>query len=444
MNPPAHGWNLTIPPKLWNQLHAHLFRGGEAEHGAVILAKTAHGPRGPRLLGHDVILAADGVDYVPGEHGHRALSPSFVRDAAVRARDQESVYFAVHPHPGLDRVGFSTIDLNSHQRGYPALGQITNQIVGGLVLTPHAAAGDLWLPDGNRSDLAELVIPAANLVRMRPSPARRAPTGMPGNRQSLLFGALGQETLRQMRVAVVGLGGVGSILIELLARLGVGSLTLIDDDLIDDTNLPRLPAAHVSDVGWPKTELSARNAQRANPDVVLTLINQRVEQPEARKALTMCDWIFLAADSDAARHWVNATVHQYLIPATQAGVKIPTNDRGTIGQIHAVSRLILPGIGCLWCNGLINPVQLAIDMQPEADRNAARYVEDIPAPSVITLNSIAAAEAANHFMLAVTGLHIDDTDYGSTVHLPRTRERVLQDPRRDPACRWCAHPGIPT
>jgi hypothetical protein len=56
-------------------------------------------------------------------------------------------------------------------------------------------------------------------------------------------------------------------------------------------------------------------------------------------------------------------------------------------------------------NQLIGPTELAIDMHPENERRTARYVEDIPAPSVIALSSIAAAEAVSHFMLAVTGLH---------------------------------------
>lgn len=47
---------------------------------------------------------------------------------------------------------------------------------------------------------------------------------------------------------------------------------------------------------------------------------------------------------------------------------------GTVGQIHAVVRLLIPGGGCLWCNGLIDPTELAVDMHPEAERAAARYV----------------------------------------------------------------------
>ncbi len=444
VNPPADGWTLVVPLRLWTTLQDHLFLDGD-EHGAVILAGLAEGPRGPRLLAREVILARDGIDYVAGETGYRALTPTFVRDAAVRARAEGLHYLAIHNHfdPGNHHiVGFSQTDLASHARGYPALRQITGRPVGAVVLTRTAGAGDLWLPDGDRVDLAEVVIPAGNLIRMRPRPA--VSSGVPDeqyDRQARLFGDLGQQVLGRMRVAVIGLGGVGSILVEGLARLGVGELLLVDDDIVDATNLPRLLGAEPDDVGKLKTVPAARNARRANPDIRLEVLPERVETPAARSALRTCDWIFLAADGQAARFWVNSAVNQYLIPAAQIGVKVPVNARGDIGLVHANSRLLLPGNGCLWCNGLINPTDLAVDMHPEHERQDARYVPGVPAPSVIALNGIAAMEGLNHFMLAVTGLHVDERDTDSMIHLPLARDRSPQLLRRDPSCPWCSQLG---
>jgi len=442
VNPPASGWSLTLPPRLWADLSRHLFSEDGDEHGAVILAGHTTGPRGPRLLGRELIIAADGTGYVPGHAGYRALAPDFVRDAAIRARDEKLAYLAVHNHSGTSTVTFSSIDMASHERGYPALRQITSQIVGGLVVTTQAAAGDLWLPDGSRADLAETVIPAGNLIRLHPRPDGRVTRDRLRDRQARLFGDQGQAALRRLRVAIAGLGGVGSIVVELLARLGVGELILIDDDTADATNLARLLAAGPSDPGEPKTALAARNARRANPDIRIVIIPERVQSITTRDALKSCDWIFLAADSNAARHWVNAAVQQYLIPATQIGIKIPVDANGDVGQIHAVTRLFMPGDGCMWCNQLIDPTELAIDMHPTGEREAARYVPGVPAPSVITLNALASAEGMNQFMLAVTGLHADDTDTMSVLHLPRRRQRTLQAHRQDPACSWCSPSGL--
>ena len=116
-------------------------------------------------------------------------------------------------------------------------------------------------------------------------------------------------------------------------------------------------------------------------------------------------------------------------------------ENGNIGQIHAVNRFLTPGSGCLWCNGLVDPTELAIEMHPEPERKAARYVTGVPAPSVIALNGLAVMEALNQFMLAITGLHDDPYDHASVLDLPRRRERALQDQRRDPTCTWCSLTG---
>lgn len=441
VNPPAAGWSLTIPPHLAEQLWAHLFPGDRDEHGAVILAARSPGPRGPRLLARELIIAADGQDYLEGTTSHRTLRAEFIRDAALRAGDERLAYLAIHNHGGTDKVGFSRIDLASHERGYPALRKITQQVVGGLVFAEQAAAGDLWLPDGSREPLAEVVIAGNNLTRLQPQPVPAPAADPEWDRQARVLGDRGQETLKRLRVAVVGLGGVGSQLVELLARSGVGELVLIDADRVDPANLPRLVAAEHADVGKLKIDLAARNARRANPDITLELVPSRVEAPQARDLLTTCDWIFLAADTDSARHWVNATVYQHLIPATQAGVKIPVTPAGDIGQIHIVTRFLLPGRGCMWCNELINPTQLAIDMQPDQEREQANYIPGVPAASVMALNGIAASEAVTHFMLAITGLHNDAWRAFDIRSRPRDQEHDSVSPRQDPDCSWCTTAG---
>jgi molybdopterin/thiamine biosynthesis adenylyltransferase len=69
----------------------------------------------------------------------------------------------------------------------------------------------------------------------------------------------------------------------------VGELVLIDDDIVDTTNLPRLLGATAADIGALKTEVAARNARRARPGIRLTVIPERIEAITARHALTTCD-----------------------------------------------------------------------------------------------------------------------------------------------------------
>ena len=186
VNPPSTGWSLSLRLRDWQTLNAHLFQDDD-EHGAVVLAEQVQGPRGPRLLARRVLLAKDGIDYVPGIHGYRALTATFVRDCIDLAASAEQVYLAVHNHDGRGRVSFSRTDLASHERGYPALRQITGQTVGAVVLAQGAATGDLWLPDGSRVEFAELVVAGNNLRRLRPHPSKQTPVVVAVDR-SLLAG----------------------------------------------------------------------------------------------------------------------------------------------------------------------------------------------------------------------------------------------------------------
>ena len=91
-------WSLRIPPDLMDQLTAHLFPGDGDEHGAVIAAGMAQTSRGVRLLASDLVLAEDGIDYVPGKRGYRMLTASFVTDNILRCASDRLVYLAVHCH----------------------------------------------------------------------------------------------------------------------------------------------------------------------------------------------------------------------------------------------------------------------------------------------------------------------------------------------------------
>ena len=183
-------------------------------------------------------------------------------------------------------------------------------------------------------------------------------------------------------------------------------------------------------------QVAARNARRANPSIVVDELIKEVHDPAVLVELRECDFIFLAADSNSARHFINQIVEESLVPGIQVGVKVPVDDDGVVGRIHIAIRPLIPGVGCLWCNQLIDATELAIDLQPEAVRKGARYVDDVPAPSVIALNAVAVSEAVNRFMMGMTGLLLDE-DSSYTMAFPRKRDTQLHAQRRDADCRFC-------
>jgi hypothetical protein len=105
-----------------------------------------------------------------------------------------------------------------------------------------------------------------------------------------------------------------------------------------------------------------------------------------------------------ARHVVNAICHQYLIPGFQVGAKVQVGSDGEVQEVYAVSRILGAGALCMWCSELIDPTALQQEaLAPELAR-AARYVDEIPSPSVITLNALSTAFALNDFLFMFTRL----------------------------------------
>src|ERR1700681_4120775 len=238
-------WRLVLSEKMKTELFAHLFPGDGDEHGAIILAGVCQSDRGLKLVARELHLAVDGKDYVPGRRGYRMLKGEFIQSRILRARDLKLAYLAIHNHGGSKSVGFSSDDFSSHERGYPSLVDISRGMpVGALVFARSAVAGDLWFEGKQRAPLKEAIVLGQRRQLLYPSPPQGTRTKRPEyDRQARLFGDTGQTILRSMRVGIIGLGGAGSVLAELLGRLGVGEFVLADPDRAEKTNLRRLLGA---------------------------------------------------------------------------------------------------------------------------------------------------------------------------------------------------------
>jgi molybdopterin/thiamine biosynthesis adenylyltransferase len=334
--------------------------------------------------------------------------------------------------------------------------------VGALVFAENAVAGDIWLPGERRVALAGADIVGASLRRLTPGMQRNVAKGESRyDRQARLFGDAGQNILAQCRVGIIGLGGVGSLLAEYLGRLGVGFFVLVDPERAEGTNIPRLTGATYWDAMSPwsdaggltwlqnvagrfakrKVVLARRNILRANPKARVEPIFGDFLEPEIAARFTDCDYLFLAADAMRARLLFNAIVHQYLVPGVQIGAKVRVDkESGEVLDIYSVVRPVTPDGGCLLCNRLINSAKLQEEGISAEDRKRQRYVDEpeVIAPSVITLNATAAAQAANDFLLYVTGLRDPAALPAYLRFQPQERRATYDALRKLPACTECS------
>ena len=136
------------------------------------------------------------------------------------------------------------------------------------------------------------------------------------SRTQLLLGQVGMERLFQARVAVFGIGGVGGYTVEALARSGVGTLDLIDDDRVCLTNLNRQILATRKTVGQYKVDVAAERIHEINPDAVVnTYKTFYAHQTAEQFDFTQYDYVVDAIDTVTGKL-------ELIMQAQQAGTPI--------------------------------------------------------------------------------------------------------------------------
>lgn len=115
-----------------------------------------------------------------------------------------------------------------------------------------------------------------------------------------LLGESGLAALARARVAVFGIGGVGSYAVEALARSGVGAIDLIDNDTVSPSNLNRQLIALHSTVGQPKVEVAAARVQDIHPACVVRT-HQLFYTPDSAFDLSVYDYVIDAIDTVSAK-----------------------------------------------------------------------------------------------------------------------------------------------
>lgn len=119
------------------------------------------------------------------------------------------------------------------------------------------------------------------------------------SRTELLFGAESIQRLSSSHVLVVGLGGVGAYAAEQICRAGVGKMTIVDADTVNESNINRqLPALH-STIGSPKADVMAKRLLDINPELKLTVLNEFLRDERTKELLLseQFDYVVDAIDS---------------------------------------------------------------------------------------------------------------------------------------------------
>ena len=140
------------------------------------------------------------------------------------------------------------------------------------------------------------------------------------SRQILLDGwdIEAQEKLKLANVLIIGAGGIGCTSAELLARAGVGKITIVDADIIEISNLQRQIAFTANDLGRYKAEILAKHLQEINPHIQVSYQNIRFDETNADELVQHQDVVLDGCDNFTTRYLVNAVCKKHQVPLISA------------------------------------------------------------------------------------------------------------------------------
>ena len=165
-------------------------------------------------------------------------------------------------------------------------------------------------------------------------------------RQIPLFGEEGQGKLRDARILLAGVGGLGSAIATYLAASGVGYIRIVDEDIVESSNLNRQIIYHEQDIGARKVEAAERTIHALNQDVEVDAICLHIDEMTVRDLVPGMDLILDGMDNFAARYILNRAGLDEKIPFIHGAVN------GFYGQVTT----IIPGVTpCLRCIVPITP-----------------------------------------------------------------------------------------
>jgi len=404
---------IRFPQGMFPELRNRLIADLERETFALLLGKRT-------LVGSlCVIKVVEVVHPTPDDYDGQSLMSlrlkrEFVYRQLVRLQQQWDVdaLIDVHTHP-FCRAGaaFSGAD-DRDERDFARWLNDTLDDVGyaSIVLSQSDYAARVWeIQDGHpmatparvKTQIIAEAWPCAD-ARHDDGPSQTA-TDLDEGFLARTTLALGLDVMRTIvsdqTIAVIGVGGLGSVIAENLIHMGFQSVQLIDPDIVEITNLNRIVGASRSDAleSCLKVEVVKAHLLKINPTASVEAYPVGIEDPSVLPVLMRSDWIVVATDNHFSRFLAQKIALQLAVPLISAGVNI------TVEQDQIVDwsgEVIVARSGdrlCLNCLGRINPTLVAA-YEHRADTIGAKLVDkgyvtghEVKEPAVKTLNSIIGA-----------------------------------------------------
>lgn len=393
---------VRIRPHLWDQVHGYLTE--RPERFAFFFARWSMSRDEPMFVVIDQYLVPE--DRVEYGHDGYAVDPEVLISCVNQAVRTGTCLLEAHSHGGpvprfsqrIDRPGL----LETSQY---VLSSLPGRPYGAFVWGASRAYGEYWTAEGQTGTIRSLVVagPAGIWQRVSRDDDDTGPEDRFA-RQVPWFSPEGQQSIRRLRVGILGVGGTGSHVANQLAYLGSRDFAVIDPDTAETTNMNRLVTAMDADLGTPKVVLARRTIRSIAPDAQVDILERSFLTPEALDVARGCDVLFSCFDDDGPRLVAAELALAYDIPLIDLGVGIGVDD-GRVVEAGGRVVTFLPEGPCLQCVGQIDHVEAGRYLKPARDRAVDRergYIPGVENPAVVSLNGSVASMAVNEYAVAVS------------------------------------------
>lgn len=396
---------ITFTKKDFDAAYSHMLRGDD-EEAAFFIGGLSQTSERLNLLVREIIPVAE-EGFTKKGRAHLTIAPEFMAPIIKRARLDSLCVISAHSHPFSDRgSSFSFIDDYGDGLLMPKIqGRVPNRPHATMVFGRSSLDARVWEPGKMESVQVDAVRVVGEAIRdIIPTTAKQGDSEEleeMHTRQILAFGELGQKKIQSTKVAVVGLGGMGSLTLQQLVHLGVRELIIVDDDIVEESNRSRIVGSRPEDSikRRSKVEVMERLGHEINPSIKITTIKGSINNMNVALALRDADVIFCCTDNLSSRLVLNRFVSQYFIPVIDMGIDIQAEQEGKIRTAGGRVTVLLPDLPCLSCMGLLSPQALAAETTDQG------YVSgmNITNPSVISLNGVASSLGVTEFINLLTG-----------------------------------------
>lgn len=364
-------YSVAFSSEAESEITKFLIRRDREEDLLFALWTPSHGKHRLTSLIHTPIFPVEGDRQ---RHGNVSFNPKYFERVCQLALSNKSGIAFLHSHPGPGWQGMSPDDVRAEQKIMGAVAGLTDLPLLGMTLGSDGTwSARIWEHISGKKferNWCETIRSVGLRLRVSfndillPKPQFRDMF----HRTSTVWGTANHADIARLRIGIVGLGSVGSMIAEALARMGLKYFVLIDFDEVQRHNLDRLQTASISDIGKLKVIVAERRIRKiATADkIFVKCVPYSIAEEEGYRNALDCDVLFCCVDRPRARSILNHFAYAHLIPVIDGGIDV----RFKAGEFSGVDwqlQTISPGRPCLDCLNVYNSADVDAEIAGKLD-----------------------------------------------------------------------------